>query len=356
LASNPLPAAKYISWFSEIGLDDRPKVGGKGGSLGELLRAGIHVPRGFVVRTEAFESFIEAMERRSPVRARVEGLAADELERTREASRELRARIEDEPLSADLQQEIRDAYKNLGESGAPPAVAVRSSATTEDAADASFAGLQDTYLWITQADSVVRKIRSCWASLYSPESLSYRRRRGVEESAVAMAVVVQRMVDARTAGVMFTRSPISGDRSVISIEGAWGLGSALVSGEVTPDRWVVAKITGEISVREISDKAIRHAQASVGGVEELPVEEALRREPCLSDEELQSLRTIGRQVERHYGRPQDIEWAIDRHTQEILLLQSRPETVWSNKDNQKDEIARVSNPLLHVLNIFGGQR
>ena len=156
-------------------------------------------------------------------------------------SRELRARIEAAPLPADLQHEIRDAYGRLGESAPAPAVAVRSSATTEDAADASFAGLQDTYLWVTQADSVMRKIRSCWASLYSVESLSYRRRHGIAESTVAMAVVVQTMVDARTAGVMFTRSPISGDRSVITIEGAWGLGSAVVGGEVTPDRWVVGE-------------------------------------------------------------------------------------------------------------------
>jgi pyruvate, water dikinase len=345
----------YISWFRDIGLDDRPKVGGKGGSLGELQRAGINVPPGFVVRTEAFEGFIDALERHSPVRARVEGLAADELEGIGAVSRELRTRIEDAPLSADLVQEIGDAYGGLGGAEPPPAVAVRSSATTEDAADASFAGLQDTYLWVTQADSVVRKIRSCWASLYSLESLSYRRRLGIAESTVAMAVVVQTMVDARTAGVMFTRSPISGDRSVVAIEGAWGLGSALVSGEVTPDRWVVAKITGEISVRDISDKAIRHGQSPVGGVEELPVEQSLRREPCLSDGELQSLRAIGREIERHYGRPQDIEWAIDRHTQQILLLQSRPETIWSNKDNQA-AAARVTDPLLHVMNIFGGQR
>jgi phosphoenolpyruvate synthase/pyruvate phosphate dikinase len=129
----------------------------------------------------------------------------------------------------------------------------------------------------------------------------------------------------------------------------------MVGGEVTPDRWVVAKVTGEISVREVSDKAIRHAQSPAGGVEELPVEESLRREPCLSDGELQSLRAIGRQVERHYGRPQDIEWAVDRHTGEILLLQSRPETVWSNKDKQTPA-AKVSDPLLHVMSIFGGKR
>ncbi len=350
-----MPATQYISWFHDIGLVDRPKVGGKGGSLGELHSAGIDVPPGFVVRTEAFEGFIDALERRSPVRACVDGLAADELDGMAAVSRELRARIEDSPLPADLQQEIHDAYARLGGSGPPPAVAVRSSATTEDSADASFAGLQDTYLWVTQPDSLIGKIRSCWASLYSLESLSYRRRHGIAESTVAMAVVVQIMVDARTAGVMFTRSPVSGDRSVISIEGAWGLGSALVSGEVTPDHWVVAKITGEISARDISDKVIRHARSPAGGVEELAVEESMRREPCLSDEELQSLRAIGRQVERHYGRPQDIEWAIDRHTQRILLLQSRPETVWSNKDNQT-AAARAADPLLHVMNVFGGRR
>jgi pyruvate, water dikinase len=348
-----VPESNYISWFHDIGLVDRPKVGGKGGSLGELHRAGINVPPGFVVRTEAFEGFIDALERCSPVRACVDGLAADELDGMGAVSRELRARIENSPLAADLQQEIRDAYARLGEP--LPAVAVRSSATTEDSAEASFAGLQDTYLWVTHANSLIDKIRSCWASLYSLESLSYRRRHGIAESTVAMAVVVQIMVDARAAGVMFTRSPISGDRSVISIEGAWGLGSALVSGEVTPDHWVVAKITGEISVREISDKAIRHARSPTGGVEELAVEESIRREPCLSDGELESLRALGRQIERHYGRPQDIEWAIDRHTQEIMLLQSRPETVWSNKDNQA-AATRAADPLLHVMNIFGGRR
>ncbi len=354
-----MSAAHYISWFPDIGLADRPKVGGKGGSLGELQRAGIDVPPGFVVRTEAFEEFIDALEQRSPLRARIDELAADELDAMAAVSRELRARMQESPLPPALQQAIRDAYERLGESAAPgrvpAAVAVRSSATTEDSADASFAGLQDTYLWVTQADSLMDKIRSCWASLYSLESLSYRRRQGIAESTVAMAVVVQIMVDARTAGVMFTRSPISGDRSVISIEGAWGLGSALVSGEVTPDHWVVAKITGEIPVREISDKALRHARSPAGGVEELAVEESMRREPCLSDEELQSLRAIGRRVERHYGRPQDIEWAIDRHTQRILLLQSRPETVWSNKDNQT-AAGRPTDPLLHVMNVFGGRR
>lgn len=353
-----MPDAKYISWFADIGLDDRPKVGGKGGSLGELERAGIAVPPGFVVRTEAFERFVEALERQAPLRSCVQDLAADDLDGIATVARGIRARFEGAELPQELESEILEAYASLGKaagvSAAAP-VAVRSSATTEDAADASFAGLQDTYLWVLQADGVLQKIRSCWASLYSLESLSYRRRQGLRESTVAMAVVVQTMVDARTAGVMFTRSPISGDRSVITIEGSWGLGSAVVGGEVTPDRWVVAKITGEIPVRDISDKAMCHAPSQGGGIEAVPVDPSLRREPCLSDQELQSLRAIGRQVERHYGRPQDIEWAVQRHTDRILVLQSRPETVWSNKDSQP-AAKPVADPMLHVMNIFGGKR
>lgn len=343
-----------ISWFRDISLADRPTVGGKGGSLGELQRAGIEVPPGFVVTTSAFEEYLAALERQAPVRARVAQLGADDLEGTRAAARELRARFDATPMPEALAQQILAAYAALGDAGRAPVVAVRSSATTEDSSEASFAGLQDTYLWVMNADEVLRRIRHCWASLYSVESLTYRRRQGIAEASVAMAVVVQAMVDARTAGVMFTRSPLTGDRSVISIEAAWGLGSALVSGEVTPDRWVVAKITGEIPVREISDKAICHVPAAGGGTEERAVEESRRREPCLADEELQSLRAVARKVERHYGQPQDIEWAIERNTQRLLLLQSRPETVWANRDKQA--APRVDDPLLHVMNIFGGQR
>jgi pyruvate,water dikinase len=347
--------SEVIGWFADVGLADRPQVGGKGGSLGELQRAGIAVPAGFVVKTGAFERFVQALERDAPVRARVEALHPDDLDRVTTCCREMRARVEAAELPPDVLEELSAAHAMLCGGGGPSPVAVRSSATTEDAADASFAGLQDTYLWVTSLEQTLQKVRSCWASLYSVESVTYRRKRGVPEDGVAMAVVIQKMVNARTAGVMFTRSPITGDRSVITIEGAWGLGSAVVGGEVTPDRWVVGKITGEIPVREISDKAIQHVPAAAGGIDAIPVEESLRRAPCLSDEELQALRAIGRKVERHYGRPQDIEWAVERETNAILLLQSRPETVWSAKEAAP--VAKpAEDPLSHVMSIFGGQR
>lgn len=344
----------HIGWFADVRLKDRPQVGGKGGSLGELQRAGIAVPPGFVVKTGAFERFIQALEREAPIRSRVEALNPDDLAAVSACCSEMRARVEQGELPADVLDEIASAHAQLCSEGGN-AVAVRSSATTEDAADASFAGLQDTYLWVTSLDETIRRVRSCWASLYSVESVSYRRKRGMPEEGVAMAVVVQKMVDARTAGVMFTRSPVSGDRSVITIEGAWGLGSAVVGGEVTPDRWVVAKVTGEISVREVSEKHIQHVPDSSGGTQSVPVPEDLRRTPCLTDEEIQALRAVGRNVERHYGKPQDIEWAICRHTRQILLLQSRPETVWAAKDAAP--LARAAaDPLSHVMSIFGGRR
>ncbi|MDB6161769.1 MAG: hypothetical protein JWO04_5475 [Gammaproteobacteria bacterium] len=348
-------ASGNVSWFADIGLNDRPTVGGKGGSLGELFRAGVAVPPGFVVRTQAFEGFLEALEHEFPIRAKVELLSPDDLEAVTACSKALRARLEEAVLPPLVVDDVLAAYARLRHESSAAAVAVRSSATTEDASEASFAGLQDTYLWVNSWEETLRKMRSCWASLYSVESICYRRKHGFPEASVAMAVVVQTMVEARSAGVMFTRSPTTGDRSVITIEGAWGLGSAVVGGEVTPDRWVIGKITGEISVREISEKRIKHVPLPAGGIETVPVEPELVRGACMSDAELQALRDLARKVERHYGRPQDIEWAVDRHSGDIRLLQSRPETVWSMKEAAP--VARAAeNPLSHVMSIFGGRR
>jgi phosphoenolpyruvate synthase/pyruvate phosphate dikinase len=343
-----------VGWFADIRLADRLDVGGKGGSLGELTHAGIEVPPGFVLKTAAFERFIEALESEAPVRERVESLRADDFEAITALSAQLRARFAAAPLPAEVADAIAQAVEELSNGAIQSGVAVRSSATTEDAADASFAGLQDTYLWVKR-QQVQEQVRNCWGSLYSVESMCYRRKRDFKEKNVAMAVVVQTMVDARTAGVMFTRSPLTGDRSVMTIEGSWGLGSAVVGGEVTPDRWVVGKITGEISVREVSAKLICHAAAAGGGIETVPVPEALQLTACMSDDEIQRLRAIGRKVERHYGRSQDIEWAVERGSEKILLLQSRPETVWSAKESAP--VGRAApDPVSHVLSIFGGGR
>lgn len=342
-----------VAWFKDVGIADRPTVGGKGGSLGELTRAGIAVPPGFVVTTSAFEQFLETLEAREPVRSKVAALDPNDLGAATRLSEELRRRVIEEPMPEAVEQAIRSAHAELSPSGEP--VAVRSSATTEDAEDASFAGLQDTFLWVLGADQMVARVRECWGSLYSVESMTYRLKHDFPEEGVAMAVVVQRMVDAMCAGVMFTRSPLTGDKSVITVEGAWGLGSAVVSGEVTPDRWVLGKITGEISVRDISDKHARQVPAPGGGIHEVANEEAVRNQPCLTDEQLMALREVGRRIERHYGKPQDIEWALDQQGN-VLLLQSRPETVWAAKDAAAPVKPPEDNPLKHVMSIFGGKR
>jgi len=343
-----------ISWFRDITLADRATVGGKGGSLGELTRAQIAVPAGFVVTTQGFERFFSELEKEDSIRLRAQALRDHELEKISSLCEQVRARFEGAPLPDDVCADIVAAHAELCGPDRSSPLAVRSSATAEDSEDASFAGLQDTYLWVKGVAATLGYVRSCWASLYSVPSISYRRKHGIPENEVAIAVVVQKMVDARSAGVMFTRSPLTGDRSVITIEATWGLGSAVVGGEVTPDRFVVAKITGEISVREISEKSIQHVPAEGGGIKQVETPAELCRVPSISDPELKALADIGRKVERHYGRPQDIEWAIDR-AGEILLLQSRPETVWSGKD-QPPVAKPAENPLQHVMNIFGGRR
>jgi pyruvate,water dikinase len=343
-----------ISWFADIGIADRPTVGGKAASLGELTRAGIAVPAGFVVCTSAFESFIATVERSAPVRAPVAAVDAADLPAIQACSAAIQGAIFAHPLPQPVRTALRTAYARLFEDGPSGPVAVRSSATAEDSTDASFAGLQDTLLWIKDVEAVERALLQCWASLYSVPSISYRRRRTLPEGEVAMAVVVQKMVDARQAGVLFTRSPATGDRSVIVIEGAWGLGSAVVSGEVTPDRFVVGKITGEITVREIRDKHCMLVPVAAGGTREVETPGELRNIACLDDGQLGQLRELGRRIERHYGCPQDIEWAFDQQ-QRLQVLQSRPETVWATRDAAP--VSRLhDNPLQHVMNVFGGKR
>lgn len=343
-----------VAWFADVGIKDRPTVGGKGGSLGELTQAGITVPPGFVVTVSAFETFLEALEAREPIRPLVEALDPTDHGAATKLSEQLRARVMEEKMPAEVEQAIMASMRELCPNGEP--VAVRSSATTEDAEDASFAGLQDTFLWVLTPEDMAHRVRECWGSLYSVESMTYRRKQGFPESQVAMAVVVQQMVDARCAGVMFTRSPLTGDKSVIAIEGAWGLGSSVVSGEVTPDKWVMGKITGEISQRNISDKHARQVPAEGSGIIEVENEDDIRSAPCLTDEQLEGLRQVGRRIEKHYGKPQDIEWALDK-AGNILLLQSRPETVWAAKDAAAKPVSKpVDNPMAHVMNIFGGRK
>jgi len=343
----------FVRWFDDVGLGDRAAVGGKGASLGELTRAGITVPPGFIVTTAAFELALAALDPAGAIRGEIGQLAGCSLEAVSRVSESIRGRIVAAALPLELAQVVSEAYGVLAAPDHP--VAVRSSATSEDSAEASFAGLQDTYLCVRGPQSALRSLCACWASLYSRESVSYRLRLALPESQVAMGVVVQRMIASRSSGVMFTRSPLTGDRSVIAIEACFGLGSALVSGEVTPDKFVVSKVTGEIVARTVSTKALRHVSSAEGGVRIEPLETALQCAPALNDQQIRALAEIGRRVEQHYGSVQDIEWAIAPDAsghERIYLLQSRPETVWARRD--LEPVAKpTARPYDHVLAALG---
>jgi pyruvate, water dikinase len=311
-------------------------AGGKGASLGELIRAGIRVPPGFAITVDAFALAMAATDPTGRLRAGIGALASDDLPAVATVTESFRRVITAAPVPARVAVAVREAYATLGTDTAieDNGVAVRSSATMEDSIGASFAGLQDTYLGVRGAADVLDAVRRCWASLYNDESVAYRRRIGLAEGALSMAVVVQVMVAPRAAGVMFTRSPVSGDRSVVAIEGVPGLGDALVAGEVTPDSFVISKITGEITSRRVAAA------------------------PCLADDEIRALAAVGRLVESHYGRPQDIEWAVlegdDDPAERIAVLQSRPETVWAARDAAAaDPVAAPrQRPADHVLALF----
>jgi pyruvate, water dikinase len=330
-----------------VGTTDRSVAGGKGASLTELQLAGFPVPPGFVVTVRAFERAMRAADSANAIGATIAALPATDPAAIERAMAASRGQITSTPIPADLAAAITTAYLALG---ADAPVAVRSSAVGEDAADASFAGLQDTYLWVRGADEVLARVRQCWASLYNTEAVSYRLRQHLPERA-AMAVVVQRMVDPRSAGVMFTCSPTTGDRSVVAIEGSWGLGSVLVSGEVTPDSFVVSKVTGEIVRRTVAAKARLHRQVPGGsGTTSEDVAVDLRERPCLDDDEIRSLARLGIEVERRYGTPQDIEWAATDGG--IVLLQSRAETVWTSRPAAPVATPKA-RPMDHVFEHLG---
>ena len=330
-----------------VGAADRAVAGGKGASLGELHQAGLPVPGGFVVTVSAFRRAMQDADPGGTIEADIAALPAIEQAAIDRATAAIRARIVAAPLPEEIAAAITAAYAELGPD---VPVAVRSSAVGEDAAEASFAGLQDTYLWVRGAAGVLDHVRRCWASLYNTEAVSYRLRQHMPEHDVAMAVVVQQMVDPRSAGVMFTCSPTTGDRSVVAIEGSWGLGSVLVGGEVTPDSFVVSKVTGEIVRRTVSEKVRLHRMATGGsGTTAADVAAELRSRPCLSDDEIRALARLGAGVERHYGTPQDIEWAVAGD--QIVLLQSRAETVWSSR--AAAPVARPkARPMDHVFEQF----
>jgi len=333
--TRPTTDEKLVVWIEEVSSKDTLLVGGKGANLGELVSAGIPVPPGFIVTSIAFKKFLEETGLKDKILSMLEKLDVNNTKELEETSKKIRELIMQTPMPKDIEEAIRKAYRELSKRLGieNPLVAVRSSATAEDLPEASFAGQQETYLNVSGEDQVVEKVKACWASLYTARAIFYRVQHGISHEKALMAVVVQKMVKARSAGVMFTIHPATGDRSKIVIESSWGLGEAVVGGKVTPDEFIVDKETLKIVEKRISEKKIAivyDPQKKANVVVELPPEKA--KAPSLSDEEVIELAKYGIKIEQHYNNPMDIEWAIDEDLEfpkNIFIVQARHETVWS---------------------------
>ncbi len=332
---------KLVVWIEELSKDDTAFVGGKAANLGEMMRAGIPVPPGFVVTSYAFKKFIEETGLAEKIKEILSGLDVSDTAALEAASERIRRMIIETPMPKDIEEEIRKFYRELAKRLGieNPRVAVRSSATAEDLPEASFAGQQETYLNVSGEDDVVDKVKKVWASLYTARAIAYRTEHGIPHERVYMAVVVQKMVNSRSSGVMFTIHPVTGDENVIVIESSWGLGEAIVGGKVTPDEFVVDKRTLKIVDKKISEKKIAivyDPEKKANVTIELPPEKA--KAPSLSDEEVVELAKHAINIEKHYGRAMDIEWAIDSDLpfpKNVFIVQARPETVWSVKKEKE---------------------
>jgi pyruvate,water dikinase len=322
-----------IVWLDDTGDTSSRVLGGKFSSLAEMTAAGFAVPPGFGITTAAYEAFVEHNDLAAELAEATAGLDRADLQAVEAVSARLTERIEAAPLPPALEAAIAEAYAALGErrgdAGLP--VAVRSSGVSEDLAGASFAGQYDTYLWVVGAEALAAHVRKCWCGLFGPQVLTYHGSEGAGAGATGMCVGVQAMVPAKAAGVMFTLDPVSGDRSKIVIEACWGLGEGVVSGDVTPDRFRVDKVTLELLAGEVAVKEQEHVfDAGTGGVALRDVPAERREVSCLGDAVVTELAALGKRIERHRGAPQDIEWAVDA-ADGVHVLQVRPETVWSSR-------------------------
>ena len=330
---------RYVLGFEQITKASLPVVGGKNASLGEMLGAGIRVPPGFAVTTDGYLEFITEAGIANEIGNILAAVNPDDVASLDNASAKIRSLIENASMPSAIADAIRESYTLLCERCQVKElpVAVRSSATAEDLPTASFAGQQDTYLWVIGLDKVIRMVQSCWASLFTPRAISYRAKMNFPHEKVLISVGVQKMVNARAAGVIFTLNPINGDPSKVVIEGSWGLGETVVSGAVTPDKFVVDKVVFEINERTISPKTIECVYDAEKGVIHCEVSPTQQNTPCIDDREIKELVRVAKQIEDHYGSPQDIEWAIDKDfpfPENIFIVQSRPETVWSQRPKE----------------------
>ena len=327
-----MPVNSLVLSLDEVGAGDAALVGGKGANLGELLRNGFPVPPGFVVCADAYARFLAVLD----LGAELQQLSSAPPEEIVQRCTFIRGRLEREDLPGELAELILSAHGRLTENrGRPIVCAVRSSATAEDLGTASFAGQHGTYYYVDAAQ-LLQKVRQCWGSLWSPEAASYRATHGIDHASVSMAVVVQEMIASEVSGVSFTANPVSGSRDEVIIESSWGMGAAIVDGRVTPDNYVLERADLRLRSQRVADKRLMVAARVEAGqnarLEEVP--NAMRRRESLTPELLRTVAQWSLKCEAHFGKPQDVEWAICDGL--FYLLQSRPITVMGREDIGRD--------------------
>ena len=331
----------YVLDFREIDQTQIAVVGGKGAHLGELWRTeGVHVPAGFCVTTDAFRMIMADAPSIDERLDRLSRLSEEDREAIRTISAEIRRAVEEIAIPDELAAAITGSIARLGEQAA---YAVRSSATAEDLKTASFAGQQDTYLNVVGSDAILQHVSRCWASVFTDRAITYRLRNGFDHRKVQVAVVVQQMVFPEVAGILFTADPVTSNRKVVSVEASFGLGESLVSGRVNPDVYKVRE--GEIVAKVVATKQLAIHASPSGGTQEDAVDSERQKQPALTDAQVVQLAQLGRKIEAHFGRPQDIEWCLVDDS--FQIVQSRPITtlfpVPSTSDNENHVYVSVGH-------------
>jgi pyruvate,water dikinase len=357
---------ELVLWFEDLRNVDVSIVGGKNASLGEMISSGLPVPPGFAVTAFSYERFIQEKKIAEQIYRIIKETITNpnDPQQYDTASKKIRELIEKTPMPKDMENAIRAAYRKLNKrlNLKDTFVAVRSSATAEDLPDASFAGQQETYLNVKGEDDLIEKVVKCWSSLFTPRAIFYRNEKGFPHEKVFISVGVQKMVNSRCAGVMFTINPVSGERDEIVIEGNFGLGETVVSGAVNPDDFIIDKNTMQIKERRISRKTIKFIRDSkTGKTVHLDIPEDEQKTVCVSDKEIMMLAELAIRIEKHYAKPMDIEWAIDQdlsYPENMMLVQARPETIFGIKTMEaaKMEENQSKDLKVTVRGISAGRR
>ncbi len=345
---------EFVKWFSELSKDDVELAGGKGANLGEMYHIeDIEVPPGFVVTSYAYSYFIEKAGIKEKILELLENVDYENLPQLETVSKKIRELIEEKPMPEDLKNEILEAYENLDtrnfdikkgaaldilkNSTEPVFVAVRSSATMEDSSEASFAGQQETFLNVKGKRELIESIKKCFASIYTTRSIYYRHQKRYNEENTKIAVVVQNMIDSKKSGVVFSKDPTNQTDNII-IEAVWGLGEGIVSGRITPDEYVLSRDL-EIINEKISDKKIAITRDSSGNEVILKLNEEESNAKVLQNHEILKIGEIALKLEEHYGKPQDIEFAIENRN--VYIVQTRPITTIGEKEKQEQVKGKI---------------